>query len=306
LNREARIVGIDRPKPWASRVRASVTGLTLADWLLAAGMIAIAFPTMLAIVQTSWSTEEGGHGPLVLVTGIWLIFRLWSAGLPRPEQGSAPIALAALAVCLAVYVLARITGIVEIEGFAMYGALIAAVYALWGKAVLKHFWFPIVYLMLILPPPESLVAAFTQPIKIIISKTAVDLLHGLGYPIASSGVTIQIGQLELLVAAACAGLNSIISLTAIGLFYIYVLHNANYRYAALLFLAILPAAIFANFARVLILILVTYHLGDAAAQGFIHNFAGVTMFVISLIAIFSVDRMLTPLRRRLGGTPNGD
>jgi hypothetical protein len=30
------------------------------------------------------------------------------------------------------------------------------------------------------------------------------------------------------------------------------------------------------------------------------------MFVISLIAIFSVDRMLTPLRRRLGGTPNGD
>jgi hypothetical protein len=44
---------------------------------------------------------------------------------------------------------------------------------------------------------------------------------------------------------------------------------------------------------------VTYHLGDAAAQGFIHNFAGVTMFAIALFAIFSIDRLLTPVRRRL-------
>jgi exosortase len=112
-------------------------------------------------------------------------------------------------------------------------------------------------------------------------------------------VTIQIAQYELLVAAACAGMNSIISLTAIGLFYVYVLHNANYRYAALLLLAILPAAVFANFVRVLILILVTYYFGDAAAQGFIHNFAGVTMFAVSLAAILAVDKLASPLRRRL-------
>jgi exosortase len=190
-----------------------------------------------------------------------------------------------------------------VESFAAYGALLGILYALWGPAVLRYFWFPIVYLALILPPPETLVTAVTQPIKIAISSTAVDLLYMLGYPIASSGVTIQIAQYELLVAAACAGMNSIISLTAIGLFYVYVLHNANYRYAGLLLLAILPAAIFANFVRVLILILVTYHFGDAAAQGFIHNFAGVTMFFISLVAILSIDKLASPLRKRLSREP---
>jgi exosortase len=269
------------------------------DILFALGVLALAVPSLLAVANVSWSTEQGGHGPLVLATGIWLIVRLWRASIPLRRPGSVLLATVWIASCLVLYILTRVTGIIEVESFAMYGALIGAVYALWGPMVLKHFWFPILYLALALPPPDSLVAAVTQPIKIAISSAAVELLYFLNYPIASSGVTIQIAQYELLVAAACAGLNSVISLTAIGLFYIYVLHNANYRYAALLFLVILPAAIFANFARVIILILVTYHLGDAAAQGFIHNFAGVTMFAISLLAIFTIDRIATPIRRRL-------
>jgi exosortase len=274
-----------------------------AEWMLLLGSLALTVPTLVAVAKTSWSTEQGGHGPLVLATGIWLIVRQWRAAMEHRRPGSPALAVLWIGTCLIAYVLTRITGIIEIEGFAMYAALLGAAYAILGPATLRHLWFPLLYLALALPPPESLVAAVTQPVKIAISTAAVDLLYLLGYPIASSGVTIQIAQYELLVAAACAGLNSIISLTAIGLFYVYILHNANYRYAALLLLAILPAAIFANFARVIILILVTYHFGDAAAQGFIHNFAGVTMFAISLLAIFAADRLATPLRRRLETRP---
>jgi exosortase len=125
------------------------------------------------------------------------------------------------------------------------------------------------------------------------------LLYIFGYPIAGSGVTINIGQYQLLIAAACAGLNSLISLSAIGLFYIYIRHNANWRYAVLLMFAIVPVAIMANFIRVLALILITYYLGDAAAQGFLHNFSGITMFLFSLLGIFGVDALASPLRTRL-------
>ena len=104
---------------------------------------------------------------------------------------------------------------VSIEALAMYGALISGLYLLLGGKLVRSIWFPLIYLALALPPPDSVVAAITQPIKIAISQWAVSLLHGLGYPIASSGVTIQIAQYELLGAAACAGLNSIISLGAI-------------------------------------------------------------------------------------------
>jgi exosortase len=246
----------------------------------------------------SWSTEQGAHGPIVLATGIWLLFKAWGDIKPLFRLGSVPITALFLLPCLLVFGLARITGIVELEGIAMYGAVLAVAYCLVGGAVLRMLWFPILYLAFIFPPPDSLVAAATQPVKIWISQAAVGLLYALGFPIANSGVTIQIAQYELLVAAACAGLNSMISLTAIGLFYVYIRHNANWRYAALLMLAIVPVAVVANFLRVIILILVTYHFGDAAAQGFVHNFAGITMFMISLLLIFAVDALASPLRRR--------
>ena len=301
MNQETSIVG-SRDTPvrrtagsWLDRLRGDAS----ADLGLLIGIVALGLPTMLAIARFSWSTEQGGHGPLVFATGIWLVTRQWNEVRQLRTPGSAGLSAMLLAFCCALYVLSRVTGIVEIEGFALYGAVLAAVYAIWGWLFLKALWFPIVYFGLVFPPPDSMVAAVTQPIKIAISDAAVGLLHWAGYPIASSGVTIQIAQYELLVAAACAGLNSIISLTAICLFYVYIRHNANYRYAALLLLAIIPAAVFANFARVLILILVTYHFGDAAAQGFIHNFAGITMFALSLAAIFSLDFLLSPIRRRL-------
>ena len=67
----------------------------------------------------------------------------------------------------------------------------------------------------------------------------------------------------------------------------------------LLFFFILPAAMFANLVRVLLLVLITYHFGNAAAQGFLHSTAGMIMFVVALLSIFAVDKLLTPVRRYL-------
>jgi exosortase/archaeosortase family protein len=48
-------------------------------------------------------------------------------------------------------------------------------------------------------------------------------------------------------------------------------------------------------------VLITYYFGDAAAQGYLHNFAGIVTFVSALLSIFLVDWLLTPLRTRLQG-----
>ena len=141
----------------------------------------------------------------------------------------------------------------------------------------------------------------TQPVKLGISSSVVGILAKLGYPVATSGVSIYIGQFELLIAAACAGLNSLISLTAVGSLYVYLRRNASLRYTLLLVLMILPIAVFANFVRVLVLVLLTYYAGDAVAQGFLHEFAGMFMFVVSLMTIFAVDRTLDLIRHRFAG-----
>jgi len=164
-----------------------------------------------------------------------------------------------------------------------------------GSLVIRSIWFPLVYLAFTLPPPDTVIVAITQPIKIAISEWAVSLLYGLGYPVASSGVTIQIGQYQLLVAAACAGLNSIVTLTALCLLYVYLRHRSNPIAFLIIALAAIPVAIVSNFVRVIVLVLITYYLGDAAAQGFLHDFAGLLMFAVALLTIFAVDKLAAPL-----------
>jgi exosortase len=263
----------------------------IASFTLGFGIIALALPTMLFVARETWSTEQGAHGPIVLFTGLWLIARTWKTALPMvPPPAWRPLLLVPF--MLALFTVARISQIIEVEGFLMYGALLACIYGLTGGKFLWKLIFPLAYLAFVFPPPETLIYAITLPMKIIITEGAVSLLAMFGYPIGHTGVWIQVGQYQLLMAAACSGLNSIVSLSVLGTFYIYVRYAAKGMRSLLLMLLIIPVAILANFVRVLILILLTYHAGEAAAQGFLHNFAGLTMFAVALLIIFGFDNLI--------------
>jgi exosortase len=178
-------------------------------------------------------------------------------------------------------------------------ALVTILYAYVGGAAIRRLWFPLVYLLFLVPPPYFLIAQITNSRKLWLSTTAVDLLSGFGFDVARSGTTLYIDQYELLIANACAGINSLFSLLAIGSFYIYLLHRADWRYCAVLAALVVPIAMFANLVRVMLLMLVTHYFGDAAAQGAFHKMAGLIMFAVALFCLCGADFLLGPLRRRL-------
>ena len=264
----------------------------ISGWPVWLGLAIVSFSTWRFITTENWSTEQGAHGPLVLASGLWLLVRL----LPETEglrQRPPPLLAFGAVGVMAFFMLAfRAAAVIELEVYALYGLFLALLYAFIGARALAVLWFPLLYLVFAVPVPESLVAALTNPLKLWISETAARLLYEVGYPIANSGVTIQIGPYQLLVAAACAGLNSLITLTALTIFYAYLNHRAEWQYMLTLAVAAIPIAIFSNLVRVLILILITFHVGEAAAQGFLHNFAGMTTFAIALVTMFVVDQVL--------------
>ncbi|MBC2668136.1 exosortase V [Novosphingobium piscinae] len=286
----------------------ALRGSLPAALVFAAGALVLAAPTLAFVARESWSTEQGAHGPIVLATGLWLLLRLLPQALTVAVQPPAWRVMALFALVLPAYLLSRIAQVVELEGYFMYAALLVGIYGLVGTAAMRRLWFPLFYLVFMFPPPETVVYTLTLPMKMGVSTAAIAILHAFGYPIAGQGVMIYVGQYELLVAAACSGLNSIISLSAISLFYIYIRHEAEWRYAAFLVLLIVPVSLIANLIRVLILILLTYHAGDAAAQGFLHNFAGLLMFAVALLTIFALDALCKPIwnwvfAKRLAGKP---
>jgi exosortase/archaeosortase family protein len=117
-------------------------------------------------------------------------------------------------------------------------------------------------------------------------------------------VILQIGQYQLLVADACAGLQTLLTLEALGLFYLNLMrHPSAFRNIGLA-LFIIPISFSANVIRVIVLTLITYYYGDAAGQGFLHGFAGMVLFVTALVLILSIDSALQwTIRRREAKSP---
>ena len=107
-----------------------------------------------------------------------------------------------------------------------------------------------------------------------------------------SGVILTVGPYLILVADACAGLTSMFSLEAVGLLYLNVVKHPSAARNALLAALVIPIAFIANVIRVLVLVLVTYHLGDAAGKGFLHGFAGMLLFMLALILIVFTDQLI--------------
>jgi exosortase B len=287
--------------------RAGLAGLASGERLALAvllfGLAALAGPALWDLVSTVWASDEQGHGPVILLVAMWLVWRRRAALLALPDA-PAPIAGGLLlALALGVSVLGRGLEIVQFEVGAIIVGAAAVLLLLRGWAGLRMAAFPLAMLLFIVPLPGVFVQTLTVPLKTGVSYAAEALMHALGYPIARTGVIIVIGQYHLLVADACAGLTSMFTLECLGLVYLNLMgYTSRWRNITLAILLV-PIAFFANVVRVVILVLVTYHFGDAAGQGFVHGFAGIVLFAAATLMMFATDRALDLVFSRAAAAP---
>ena len=99
----------------------------------------------------------------------------------------------------------------------------------------------------------------------------------------------------MLVADACSGLHSMYSLSALGTLFMYIMARTSRLHNAIMVASILPIAFIANIVRVMILVLITYHFGDEAGQGFLHGAAGMVLMLVALTGFFALDALLARL-----------
>jgi len=259
-------------------------------WICVLGMLALYVPTIWDLSLNIWSTEEQSQGPIVLVICAWLIWRAWdriddaSAGTPRPLAGWLLVAAALL-----LYVFGRSQRILSAQTLSAIFLLPGLVLLLRGPRQLRAGAFALFFMIFLVPLPATMVDAVTQPLKLAVSSVASTVLFNVGYPIARTGVILQIGQYQLLVADACAGLHTLFSLEAMGLLYLNVVRHTSLLRNIALAILIVPISFAANVIRVMVLALITYHFGDEAGQGFLHGFAGLVLFMTALMFIIATD-----------------
>jgi exosortase B len=265
-------------------------------WVVAmVGFAAMYLPVYWSAARGIWQTEEQGHGAIILAVLVWLFWNLRheidsAVARPLPMVGWPLFAFG-----LFTYFVGRVFEISILEFGSQLPVVAGALLLMRGMAAIRVAWFPLVYFIFMIPLPGILVDAITGSLKGLIANIVESLLYAVGYPIARSGVILSIGPYQLQVADACSGLHSMFSLTALGTLFMYMMGRKSKLHMGIMLAAILPIAFVANIIRVMTLVLVTYHLGDEAGQGFLHGAAGMVLMLVALLFFFVLDAILDKL-----------
>lgn len=269
------------------------------DWLpVLLGVLVLFVPTFYNASMTFWQGDDNAHGPIILAVIVWLIWTKRDELFATPERVRPVPGLMLLSFGLLSYVLGRAVDIALIEIGALAPILAGALLAMRGWTALRAFWFPILFIVFMVPLPGTFTDALTGPLKQYVSVIAENLLYAAGYPIGRSGVMLTVGQYQLLVADACSGLNTMFSLSALGLLFMFLTARSSKIHNVIMLVSILPIAFVANVVRVLVLILVTYHFGDEAGQGYLHGSAGIVLLMAALISLLALDSLLAKVIKR--------
>jgi EpsI family protein len=167
-----------------------------------------------------------------------------------------------------------------------------------GKTATKALWFPLAFLVFMVPIPPSLTQSVALHLKLVAAECAVRLARLFTLPIVREGSFIHFNNDKLLIGEVCGGLRSLISLLAVGALATYFSKTKPWARVVLLLLTV-PIAVAANVTRIFLLCVVGYFYGSEIAAGKVHDISGVLIFVVAFILFFVVEAWL----RRVASLP---
>lgn len=266
-------------------------------FLLALGTMLFLFREGLADMAATWQEPEYSHGYLIPFIGLYLL----AIRLERLEQvNPAPSWLGTL------MVLGGMVGCLLGELSALYVIVqYSFVLTLWGLIVtqvgwrgLKVLWPVLVFLLFMVPLPRFIQWNLSNELQLISSELGTGFLRLTGIPVFLEGNVIDLGNYQLQVVEACAGLRYLFPLMAFALL-CTVLFKGPVWQRLLLFVASAPIAIVMNSFRIAVTGLLVNRFGTDAAEGFLHYFEGWVVFTLCLVLLFFLMWGLA----RLSGRP---
>ena len=272
----------------------------LAGLLVLLAIAMVALPALYGFATVFWTRPDDTHEPLLLIGTLYGFWRLrphmnWQSAFAM-RVAAVPVAVAGLLA----FVVGHSQEFYQLEGlgvaaFTWAGASVVADRVAWPRVS-----FLCLMLLFVIPIPATLADALLVPMKMALTHAIVEFFSILGYPVANHGILLSVGFYQLEIADACAGLRSMLALSAIGLMFIYFVPARRLTNVGLILL--LPViALFSNFCRVAVLVLITYYggvdYGEAA-----HNIAGYSEVGLTLALFVGAHRLFEALGDRWGLT----
>lgn len=170
-----------------------------------------------------------------------------------------------------------------------------------GNERTRRLWFPLAYLIFMIPIPASLTQSIALKLKLFATQCSVALANLFTLPMLQQGSFIHWSTSEgpdrLLVGDVCGGLRSLIALLAFGALMAYLSKTKMWGRLVVLALAG-PIAVISNIFRIFLLCVVGYFFGSDIAAGKVHDVSGYLIFVVAFILFFGLEHLVRRVASR--------
>jgi len=256
-----------------------------------AALVILVYNETLVALWRTWATNPNySHGYLIPPVVAFLLWRDRRLYLAARERGSL-FGLVLIGLALLGHIVSIRAGIFMTQGYSFVLLLFGLSLFFYGRRATKTVWFPLGYLVLMLPMPPYLMNVIAFRLKVFAARAGSGIAIKLGIPLARSGMTIHIPAGSLRIADPCSGLRSLIALVALGALFAYLSRGKTWK-RLVLFASAVPLAVFANVVRIAVLCVVANIWGIDAALGFFHDFSGLLLFMIAFVGLVTVRKLL--------------
>ena len=164
--------------------------------------------------------------------------------------------------------------------YAYLASLYGLVLAFLGVAACRLIAVPLLLLLFMIPLPAFFLNNLSNQLQLLSSAIGVNFIRLFGVSVFLEGNVIDLGGYKLEVAQACSGLRYLFPLMTLGFLMAYFYKGALWK-RIVLFLSSIPVTVVTNSARIAAIGLMVEHWGIGMAEGFLHEFQGWMMFMLS-------------------------
>ena len=231
------------------------------------------------------------HGLLVPLVTLFLIWRK-RKDLKSSKIAPLNIGLFLLIPALLMHLIAYRWGTNFISGFSLIVALFGLSLYLYGGDFTRHLTFPILFLVFMVPLPQVMIIGISFKMKIYAAQIATSIVNLIGIQAVRAGPVVHLPNTSLTIGDPCSGLRSLISLTALGALFAYLVEISKIK-KIILFLVSIPLALVVNIIRTVLLLIVAFVYGSEAATGLFHDLSGILLFGFAFLGLIIVERILS-------------
>ncbi|HEY1718797.1 MAG TPA: exosortase/archaeosortase family protein [Verrucomicrobiae bacterium] len=192
-----------------------------------------------------------------------------------------PPALLLVALGLALHAAGYLIEEPRISIVAMFVGIYGLTGLAWGRAWLRHSFFPFALFIFCVPVSEFIVPV-TLPLRVLVSTLTEWTAHGiLGIGVQRMGTQLfdPLGTYQYDVVAACSGIRSLVAIFLLATVYGFVTFRSPWKRLLLMALA-LPLSVLGNLVRMLCIIIAA-EIGGQSAGNYVHE--GGPLGIISLL-----------------------